>query len=92
MNVTEVHIRRIFTRDKDPQLRAIVSITIDDALAVHDIRVYEHEGKLHMAMPNTVTKTNKRRDIVHPIGAEARKIIEDAIMAAYAERTAIPET
>jgi stage V sporulation protein G len=38
MKITDVRIRKI---DGQTRLRAVVSITIDDAFAVHELRVIE---------------------------------------------------
>ena len=38
MNITDIKIRRTY---QDNRLRALVSITVDGELAVHDIKVIE---------------------------------------------------
>ena len=38
MNISEIKIRKTFT---DGALRGIVSVTIDDCLAIHDIKVVQ---------------------------------------------------
>ena len=43
MNITDIRIRKILT---DGRLRAVVSITIDDAIAIHDIKVIEGPERL----------------------------------------------
>ena len=79
MKITDVKIRRTFA---DSSLKAIVSITIDDCLAVHDIRIIQGNGRLFAAMPSR--KDNDiYRDIVHPITATARQKLEDIILTAY---------
>ncbi len=79
MNITDVKIRRLYN---EGNLRAKVSITIDNALAVHDIKVLEGE-RLFIAMPSRKAGVDTYADIVHPINSEVRKLIETAIIEQY---------
>lgn len=80
MEITDVKIRKIMT---DGRLRAVVSVTIDDMLAVHDIKVVQGDERLFVAMPSRKDENGVFRDIVHPIAASSRKLIEEAILDAY---------
>jgi len=82
MTITEVKIRRLC---REERLRAIASITIDGELAVHEIKVIQGQERLFAAMPSQRNESGDRayRDIVHPISSEARKKIEQAVLAAY---------
>ena len=40
MNITDVRIRKV---DKEGKMKAVVSITIDNEFAVHDIKIIEGE-------------------------------------------------
>ena len=82
MTITEVKIRRLYQEER---LRALVSITIDDELAVHEIKVIQGQERLFAAMPSQRNESGDRayRDIVHPISSDARKKIEQAVLAAY---------
>ena len=79
MKITDVRIRKTFA---DSSLKAIVSITIDNCLAVHDIRIIQGNGRLFAAMPSR-KDNDVYRDIVHPITAAARQKLEDIILTAY---------
>ena len=79
MKITDVKIRKTFA---DSNIKAIVSITIDDCLAVHDIRIIQGNDRLFAAMPSR-KDNDVYRDIVHPITAEARQKLEDIILTAY---------
>ncbi|MBP1560424.1 MAG: SpoVG family protein [Oscillospiraceae bacterium] len=82
MIITETKIRSINTTDEG-RLKAIVSITIDNCLAIHDIKVIEGDDRLFVAMPSR--KDNGIfRDIVHPIDEKTRNMLEDAILESYA--------
>lgn len=80
MNVTEIRIRKLYD---DPRLKALVSVTIDRDLAVHDIKVIQGPGRLFVAMPSRRDENGAFRDIAHPITPAARKILEGEILAGY---------
>ncbi len=82
MNITDIRIRRTY---QDMRLKALVSITIDHDLAVHDIKVIEGPERLFVAMPSRKDDSGVFRDIVHPITPEARHTIEHNILSAYHE-------
>ena len=64
MEITDVKIRKIMT---DGRLRAVVSVTVDNMLAVHDIKVVQGDERLFVAMPSRKDENGVFRDIVHPI-------------------------
>ena len=80
MNITDIKIRKIIP---DGRLRAIISITIDDMLAIHDIKVVQGDERLFVAMPSRKDENGVFRDVVHPISPDARQLIENQILDAY---------
>ena len=80
MTITDIKIRKIITEGR---LRAIISITFDNMLAVHDIKVVQGDERLFVAMPSRKDENGIFRDIVHPISLEARQQIETEILEAY---------
>ena len=80
MNITDVRIRKIV---QGGRLRAIVSLTIDNEFAVHDIKIVEGDDRLFVAMPSRKDPNGAFRDIVHPISSESRIAIETKILDAY---------
>lgn len=80
MNITDIKIRKIIP---DGRLRAIISITIDDMLAIHDIKVVQGDERLFVAMPSRKDENGVFRDVVHPISPEARSLVEGQILDAY---------
>lgn len=82
MNITDIRIRRTY---QDMRLKALVSITVDYDLAVHDIKVIEGPERLFVAMPSRKDDNGVFRDIAHPITPEARQMIEQKILVAYQE-------
>ena len=80
MNITDIKIRKIIPEGR---LRAVISITIDNELAVHDIKVVQGDERLFVAMPSRKDESGIFRDIVHPISPEARQQVESQILEAY---------
>lgn len=80
MNITDIKIRRLL---QEGRLRAVVSVTVDGELAIHDIKVIEGPERLFVAMPSRKEANGVFRDIAHPISPAARKQFEDAILSAY---------
>lgn len=80
MQITDVSIRRM---DDEGKMKAIVSVTFDDSLVVHDIKIIEGQDKLFLAMPSKRLPGNEFRDIVHPINRDMRMTIEEAVLSKY---------
>ena len=64
MNITDIRIRRTYCENR---LRALVSITIDHDLALHDIKIIQGADRLFVAMPSRRDENGEFRDICHPI-------------------------
>ncbi len=80
MTITGIKVRKLIPEGK---LKGIVSVTFDNAFAVHDIKVIEGDNRLFVAMPSRRDDTGTFRDIVHPISTEARSQMESEILEAY---------
>ena len=96
MQITDIKIRKLF--DEGP-MKAIVSVTFDNQLAVHDIKVINARDKYFIVMPSRKNPDDTYRDIVHPINAQFRGMLEEAVIAAYesavaeaAEASSVEET
>ena len=79
------------TFDNDHPVKGTASVTLDGMFAVHGVKIMHSKKKgLFIAMPYDAYKDkdgkNARRDIFHPINAEARKAMEEAVIAAYTEK------
>ncbi len=81
MQITDIKIRKLFTGE-DP-MKAIVSVTFDHQLALHDIKVIHTQDKHFIVMPSRKNADNTYRDIIHPVNAEFRKFLESAVLDAY---------
>ena len=82
MQITDIRIRKV---DKDGKMKAVVSITIDDAFVVHDIKIIEGEKGLFIAMPSRKVSDGEYRDIAHPINSGTREKIQKMILDKYDE-------
>lgn len=88
MNITDIRVKKIPSEGK---MKAVVSVTFDDAFVVHDIKVIEGQDKLFTAMPSRKTPENEFKDIAHPINSEMREMLEKAILEKYNEISDIVE-
>ena len=82
MQITDIKIRKLF--DEGP-MKAIVSVTFDGQLAVHDVKVINARDKFFIVMPSRKNPDETYRDIVHPINSDFRTALEEAVIAAYNE-------
>ena len=80
MIITDVKIRKTF--DEGP-MKAVASVTFDNELALHDVKVIYARDKYFVVMPSRKTPDGTYRDIVHPINSEARERLEKAVIDAY---------
>ena len=87
MNITDIIFRKTFDSGK---LRAVVSITVDDCFAIHEIKVIQTDH-LFIAMPCRTDSYGISRDIAHPIVGTARHELESAIISAYKDYIAAHE-
>ena len=80
MVISDIKVRKLFD---DGPMKAIISVTFDGQLAVHDIKVINARDKFFIVMPSRKNPDNTYRDIVHPINAQFRAELESAVIDAY---------
>ena len=85
MQITDVKVRKLFD---DGPMKAVVSVTFDAQLAVHDIKVIHARDKFFIVMPSRKNPDDTYRDIVHPINSQFRAALEEAVIAAYEQELA----
>ena len=78
---------RIVNNNND-KLKAVASITIDDEIVVHDIKVINGKDGYFLSMPSRKTNEGEFKDIVHPIKTEVRDMLKEKILKAYEEALA----
>ena len=88
MQITDIKVRKIFN---EGPMRAIVSVTFDGQLAVHDIKVINARDRLFIVMPSRKNPDETFRDIVHPINSEFRAALEEQVIAAYDRALTVAE-
>lgn len=80
MEITDVKVRKLFD---DGPMKAIVSVTFDNQLALHDIKVINAKDKFFIVMPSRKNPDETYRDIAHPINAAFRSQLESAVISSY---------
>lgn len=88
MQITDVRVRKI---TKEGKMRAVVSITLDDELVIHDIKLIEGDKGLFIAMPSKKSSDGEYRDIAHPINSKTRERIQTVILEAYEKSLLEPD-
>lgn len=80
MEITDVRIRSVKPEGK---LRAFASITLDNCLAIHNLKVIEGEKGLFVAMPSRKTNRGEFKDVVHPTNNDLRAVLEQKVIGEY---------
>lgn len=81
MEITSVKIRKV--ERENSRMKGIASVVVDNAIAIHDIRIIEGDNGLFIAMPSRKTSVGEYKDIAHPINQEVRTMFEKEILDAY---------
>ncbi|MBP1581317.1 MAG: septation regulator SpoVG [Oscillospiraceae bacterium] len=85
MEITNIRIRKLY---EESRLKALVSVTLGQELAIHDIKVIQGPQRLFVAMPSRKDENGVFRDIIHPISQQTREQLEEAVLLAYEEEKA----
>ena len=80
MKITEV---KVFPAKDNGRLKAYATIVFDDCFIVRDLKVIEGNKGLFVSMPSRKRKDGTFRDIVHPLNADTRKMIEAQIVEEF---------
>lgn len=80
MEITDIRIKKVAG---DGKMKAVASVTFDNAFAVHDVKVIDGPDKLFVAMPSRRTPDGEYRDIAHPINSDMRSLLESKVLSAY---------
>lgn len=81
MVITAIQIRRI--ENSGTKMHGIANITLDEMIAIHDIKLLKNNTTMFLAMPSRPAKPNTFKDVVHPINSDVRQVFERLIFAAY---------
>lgn len=77
MEITDIKLRKLFN---EGPLEAIYSITFDNQLALHDVKLVKREEEYMVVMPNRKLSSGLYKDIVHPINSAFREKISEQIV------------
>ncbi len=80
MEITDIKFRHV---EQSGKFRALVSVTFDGVLAVHDIKIIDGHDRLFLAMPSRRMPDGHFRDIAHPVGSALRVELEQEVLDAY---------
>ncbi len=80
MQITDIKIRKIVNEGK---MRAVVSVTFDDELVIHDIKIIQGQDKFFLAMPSRKMYDGGFCDIAHPTSRVLREHLEREVTEAY---------
>ena len=89
MEITDVKVFPV----NEERLKAYVTIVLDNAFLVRDLKVIQGPNGIFVAMPSKKRKDGTYKDLAHPINVETRRKMEAVIMEAYrrqAEQPAAP--
>ena len=80
MSITDV---RVYLRSREDKLKAFVSVTLDAAFAVKDLKVVDGSKGLFVSYPSRKKADGTYRDLAHPITRELREEIQTQVLDAY---------
>ena len=88
MKIAKTSVRKTFSKGI---IKSVVSITLDDWISIHDIKVIQGHERLFVAMPNRFDDTGQSRDAVHSINYAAHETLEKMKPSAYKNYTVTDE-
>lgn len=80
MEITEVKVYPV--RDTG-RLKGYATFVIDNCFIVRDVKIIEGEKGLFVSMPSRKKQDGSFRDIVHPLNAETRNLIEKMVVEQF---------
>ena len=81
MKVTDVRFRG----EANGRFLAYASVTLDDELALHNLRLVrlEGSGRIILSMPRRKREDGSWIDVAHPISSDFRHHLEEVVFSAY---------
>lgn len=80
MEITEVKVYPV--RDTG-RLKGYATFVIDNCFIVRDVKIIEGEKGLFVSMPSRKKQDGSFRDIVHPLNADTRTLIEQMVVQEF---------
>lgn len=88
MEITDIRV----TLKNEDKLKAFVNITFDNQFVVRGLKVINGKSGYFVSMPSRKRPDGTHQDIAHPVNNEARRLIEDKVLAAYEKELKSPST
>ncbi len=88
MEITDIRV----TLKNEDKLKAFVNITFDNQFVVRGLKVINGKTGYFVSMPSRKRPDGTHQDIAHPVNNEARRLIEDRVLAAYEKELADADT
>ncbi|MCC6963188.1 MAG: SpoVG family protein [candidate division Zixibacteria bacterium] len=79
MEITDIRV----TLKNEDKLKAFVNITFDNMFVIRGLKVINGKTGYFVSMPSRKRPDGTHQDIAHPVNNEARRFIEDRVLAAY---------
>lgn len=79
MEITEIRV----TLKREDKLKAFVNVTFDNQFVIRGLKVISGKSGYFISMPSRRRPDGTHQDIAHPVNNEARRFIEEKILAAY---------
>jgi stage V sporulation protein G len=80
MEITEV---KVFSAKDGGRLKAYATVVFDNSFIIRDLKIIEGNKGLFVSMPSRKRKDGTFRDIVHPLNAETRQMIENRVIREF---------
>lgn len=82
MIITDVQVKKL-NETTESNIVGIASIVIDNCFIINGIRIISLDTGTFVAMPSKKVAENEYKDIVHPINAATKELIQDIILDSY---------
>jgi stage V sporulation protein G len=79
VEITEIRV----TLKREDKLKAFVNVTFDNQFVIRGLKVISGKSGYFISMPSRRRPDGTHQDIAHPVNNEARRFIEEKILAAY---------
>jgi len=79
MEITEIKVYPA----KEGKLKAYATMVFDNCFIIRDLKVIESEKGMFVSMPSRRKKDGSFKDIVHPLNAQTRKMIEERVIEEF---------
>lgn len=81
MKITSLRIRML--KNTGNKMQGVASITLDNMIAIHGVKILKSQDGFFLAMPSRTIKPGQFEDVVHPVNADVRAAIENIVFRSY---------